>query len=181
MKIEREAYEYEIGDGTMYVVIVSAHREHDWRRNEVIQPRVLIGTDPEFKAETELGHVKIRGRKYAVEHTYKRLPDNEGRLTQHGVTMQWTTDTRTYNRGFRNDKGKQIDWDSKAHGVLTEWEIEVLRRFEEDVPDWQTQSILRFEQERDGHDSNARRLREQVAKEEIEAAKWQARIDELTA
>lgn len=188
MKVEREVAEYEIADGTMYVTIIQAKRkiETDWetgnRNVEKILPRVMIATDLEFQADVEKGYVKIRGRKYGVENTYERLDDSQGKLDRHGIVMRWTTDTTHYNRGYRNDRGKQIDFDAKAYGTLRDLEIQVLRTFEQDHPEWQTESTrLLFEWERDQHAGKSRDLRKQAEENDAQAAKWQARIDELTA
>ncbi|MGW5130855.1 hypothetical protein [Streptomyces sp. NPDC004135] len=188
MKVEREVYAYEVADGTMYVLIHQAKRkiETDWENGnqkvEKIFPRVMIATDLEFKAEVDLGYVKIRGRKYATEHTYERLDDGQGKLDRHGIVMRWTTDHTHYNRGYRNDRGKQIEFDAKAYGTLRDLEVEVLRRFEKEHPEWKTESTrLLFEWERDNHATKARDLRKRAEGHDTEAAKWQARIDELTA
>ncbi|MCX5236213.1 hypothetical protein OG824_13480 [Streptomyces prunicolor] len=188
MKVEREVYEYEIADGKMFVLIHQAKRNivTDWQNGnqkvEKILPRVMIGTDLKFQGLVDEGHVKVRGRRYTTQHTYERLDDSQGKLDRHGIVMRWTTDTTHYNRGYRNDRGKQIEYDAKAHGTLRDLEVEVLKRFEKEHPEWKTESIRAlFEWERDNHASRARDLRRQAEEQEAAAAKWQARIDEMTA
>jgi hypothetical protein len=188
MKVEREVHDFEVSDGTMYVLIIQAKRkiDTDWengnRKIERLIPRVMIATDTDFKAEVDKGYVKIRGRKYATEHTYERLDDDHGKLDRHGIVMRWTADYTHYNRGYRNDRGKQVEFDAKAYGTLRGLEVEVLKQFEQEHPDWKTESIrLLFEYERDNHASKARDLRSKADDHEADAAKWQARIDELTA
>ncbi|KPC89287.1 hypothetical protein ADL35_02280 [Streptomyces sp. NRRL WC-3753] len=185
MKIERDAHEIKTEAGTFYVLVQSAERgsHYDFDKKvtvEDITPRVWISTDPEFKGDVEKGHVKIRGRKYSTEYTYKRLPDNQGRLDRHGIVMKWTTDVRTWNGGRRNDKGRQLDYETKAYGVLSEWEVEALNAFETAHPNWQTESVLRlFEYERNRETERAESLRREASAHEIEAQKWQVRIDDL--
>ncbi|MFE7463081.1 hypothetical protein ACFU6R_03115 [Streptomyces sp. NPDC057499] len=184
MKIEREAYEIETEAGSFYITVVSAEHDtvydHKNEQVEQITPRVWISTDREFKGEPELGSVKIRGRKYSTEYTYKRLPDDEGRLSLHGIVMKWTTDSKTWNRGRRNDKGRQLDYDAKAYGTLRHLEVEALNRFESEHPTWKTESFRRlFEYERDAHASQAATLRGEAEEKDATAAKWQARLDEL--
>jgi hypothetical protein len=188
MKVDREVYEYEIADGKMFVLIQQAKQkiETDWENGnqkvERIIPRVMIATDLEFKAEVDLGYVKIRGRKYASEHTYERLDDDHGKLDRHGIVMRWTADYTHYNRGYRNDRGKQIDFEAKAYGTLRGLEVEALKRFEAEHSEWKTESTrLLFQWERDNHAGKARDLRKRAEDSDAEAAKWQARLDELTA
>ncbi|MCS0601122.1 hypothetical protein NX794_07740 [Streptomyces sp. LP11] len=185
VKLKTEAYKIDIEAATFYIKVVSA--EHGTRYNfdkhrdvEEIIPRVWISTDPEFKGDVEKGHAKIRGRKYSTEYTYKRLPDDRGEVDLHGVVMKWTTDSRTWNGGRRNDKGQQLDYETKAHGTLSGWEVDALNAFEAEYPGWKTESIRRlFEYERNRHDEKAKALLREVAQEQIEAAKWEARLSEL--
>ncbi|MGW4158721.1 hypothetical protein [Streptomyces sp. NPDC004788] len=189
MKIEREAYEYEVEGGTLYVTVEMAKRktEVDWKNDErqtieTLIPRVRISSDPKFRSEVEHGFLKVRGRKYTTEYTYDRLPDGQGHLDRHGLTMNWSTDVANYSRGRRNDKGKQLDYETVTYGVLAKLEVATLKRFEAEHPDWKTESIrLRFEWERDSHDVKAKQLQERAEKEQAEASRWQKRIDELAA
>ncbi|QNE75302.1 hypothetical protein F0344_12360 [Streptomyces finlayi] len=182
---QRETYEYEIADGKVYIQIRQAERKTYTQYNgrssspaEEIQGRVWISTDPQFEGDTNLGFVKVRGRKYAIEHVVKRLRDGEGRLSlsEKRLTMHWSTES-SYRGGYRNDQGGRVKYEAKAYGVLGEIEREALNRFEADHPDWQLVSArYLFENERDRALSKARSLREEAAKEEHRARQWEARI-----
>ncbi|MGW1040015.1 hypothetical protein [Streptomyces sp. NPDC002547] len=187
---ERTTYDYEIADGKVYIQILAAERrtyhQHDDKQGgsvqvEEIQPRVWISTDPEFKADTELGFVKLRGRKYGIEYMVKRLDDSRGHLDRHGLTMRWQEES-SYRGGYRNDRGSQVSYDAKAWGALREIEHQALNRFEKEHPEWQMESTLRlFTQQRDSHLDKAERLRKEASGEDRKAADWQKRIDALTA
>ncbi|MFE0964084.1 hypothetical protein [Streptomyces fungicidicus] len=187
MKIEREAYEIETDAGTFYALVVSAERDtrYDYdkgERIEVLTPRVWLSTDPEFKGDVAKGWVKIRGRKYTSEYTYKRLPENPLDLDREGNPRKWSIDFKTYNRGRRNDRGGQVDFQAKAYATLDALEEEALAKFEQEHPTWQAESVrARFEYERNHAAEKAERLHREAAALEVEAAKWQARIDELAA
>jgi hypothetical protein len=184
---ERETFEYKIADGKVYIQIRQAERRTytDYSsgkgdEKEEIQPRVWISTDPEFKADTDLGYVKVRGRKYAIEHTVKRLPDGEARLGRIGIT-HWQSET-SYRGGYRNDRGGPVSYEAKAYDSLHEIEREALDRFHEEHPEWVTESArLYFEYEVDRHRSKAKRLRQEAHTNEGKANDWQKRIDELAA
>lgn len=185
MKIEREAYEIDTQAGTFYATVVSAERDtrYDYPKDdriEVLTPRVWLSTDPEFKGEVERGHVKIRGRKYTTEYTYKRLAEDTVNKDRHGQPLKWSVDHKTYNRGRRNDRGRQVDYEAKAYRTLDDLEMEALAKFEQEHPNWKVESILRlFEYERNRHAEQAESLRGEAAAKEVEAAKWQVRIDDL--
>ncbi|USH44987.1 hypothetical protein SEA_GREENWEASEL_70 [Streptomyces phage GreenWeasel] len=187
MKIEREAYEIETQAGTFYATVVTAELDsvYDYDKNERIEtlvPRVWLSTDPEFKGDVERGHVKIRGRKYTSEYTYKRLVESPVNRGRDGQPLKWSADHKTYNRGRRNEKGQQVDFQAKAYSTLGDLEAEALAKFEQEHPNWKGESIrLRFEYERNHANERAERLHREAAALEVEAAKWQARIDELAA
>ncbi|AFU62048.1 hypothetical protein phiHau3_70 [Streptomyces phage phiHau3] len=185
MKIEREAYEIETQAGTFYVTVVTADRDSRYdfdtqERVEVLTPRVWVSTDPQFKGDVDLGSVKIRGRKYTTEYTYKRQVEHPSDLDRNGQPLKWRRDTQTYNRGRRNDQGAQVSYNAKAYDTLDVLEQEALVKFEQEHPNWQAESVLlRFQYERDHANEQAERLHREAAEREVEAAKWQVRIDDL--
>ncbi|MEU9795036.1 hypothetical protein AB0E27_31330 [Streptomyces sparsogenes] len=189
MNNEFETHEIETDAGKFYVRILAAERQtfSSFNRDtgestptEEIQGRVWLATDPEFKGDVDLGHVKIRGRKYTIEHLSTRL--SKGRLhARRGVILHWSAE-RSYRGGYRNDRGTQVDYHLKAWDVLQEMEEAALDKFEQEHPEWQRESTLRlFERERNHHLNNKQRRERQVAEEAAKAAEWQKRIDELEA
>ncbi|MGW7434700.1 hypothetical protein [Streptomyces sp. NPDC054849] len=188
MSDEQIIHTVEIADGTIHIKVLMAERKtytnwdgNERREVEELQARAWVSTDPEFKSDTDLGFVKIRGRKYAIEHVIKRLPEGRGYLDRHGIAMKWQSEA-SYRGGYRNDRGSQVSYDAKAYGQLGEIEREALNQFEKDNPMWITDSIrLLFEYERNHLEGKAKRKRDEAKQHEAEAAKWQARIDELLA
>lgn len=179
---EHTTHKVETEAGTFYVRILAAKRGtyyQDGQTVEEITPRARISTDPTFESDVELGYVKIRGRKYSIEHTVKRM---RGWETEHeSREPYWQTETG-YRSGYRNDKGNLVSYEAKAYGQLRDMESAALDRFVEEHSDWVRESTRRlFEQERNHLLSKAETARQEAAKHEIEASKWQARIDELVA
>ncbi|MGW3323908.1 hypothetical protein [Streptomyces virginiae] len=181
MSIKPE-FEIEIEGTKVYLRILTAARKierHDGQRVEQILGRVQISTDRDWEGNTDLGFRKVRGRKYAIESTMQRLPENQLSLRLHGSTIsRWTSET--YVSGYRNDKGQYVKYDAQAYDSLAEFENDVLTQFEKDHPDWQTTSARRlFEVERDRQTREARRLRSEADETDAKAAEWQKRIDDL--
>lgn len=178
-------HEYEIAGGKVYIRILPAELKTYGRNgkpeSEELRPRVEIATDPEFQVHVNKGFVMLRGRKYAIGDTVRRLPEGEGRLDDHGFTKGWYQEP-AYFAGFRNEVGAKVNRETKAYGALRELEFGALNRFEEDHPDWQTESIRTlFEIQRDAQNGKAKDAREKAAKAIREADEWQARIDQLGA
>lgn len=179
---ERETRKVETEAGTFYVRVLAAERKtyySDGQNREEIQPRAWVSTDPKFESNVELGYVKIRGRKYSVEHTVKRVPGWSGE--HESREPYWQTEP-SYRGGYRNDKRGPVSYDAKAYGLLRDMESAALDRFAEEHPDWARESTrLLFERERDNHLSKKRRLELEADQEDIEAARWQKRLDDLLA
>ncbi|MCY0933658.1 hypothetical protein [Streptomyces sp. H34-S4] len=180
-------FEIKHADTTFYLRILHAERKtygggyRGEKATEEICGRVQISTDPQWKADTDLGFVKVRGRKYAIEHIQKRTVEGESRLTRSGIFSNWDYEPG-YLGGYRNDRGGQVDYSAKAWDSLKEIERDVLDQFEKENPDWQTTSIRQlFEYERDHLLSKAERKRKDAHEAERLAATWQARLDELAA
>ncbi|MFB8351022.1 hypothetical protein [Streptomyces niveus] len=181
----QKVYEYETEGGKLYIRILSAELKtygSGWNGkpvSEELRPRVEIATDSEFQAHVNKGFVMLRGRKYAIGDTVRRLPEGEGRLDDHGFTKGWYREP-AYFAGFRNGVGAKVNRETKAYGALRELEFEALNRFEEDHPDWQAESIrILFEFRRDFQRDKAKEARAKAAKAIREADEWQARIDQL--
>ncbi|MFD7259345.1 hypothetical protein [Streptomyces sp. NPDC059874] len=185
-------FEIKFADTTFYLRILTAERKTyggGWRGEKVteeISGRVQISTDPDWKGDTDFGFVKVRGRKYGIEHTMTRLAEDEydRRLSVHlegSRISQWTSLSR-YSGGYRNDQGQSVKYEAKAYNSLFEIEKDVLTQFEKDNPDWQRVSIRRlFEYERDRKAGEARQLRLEADENDVKAAEWQKRIDRLGA
>ncbi|WP_405799504.1 hypothetical protein [Streptomyces sp. NBC_01506] len=179
-------FEYEIAGGKIYLRVLMAERRkiEKWDGDvslpaEEILPRVHLGTDPEWKGEVALGFVKVRGRKYSIEQISKRLPEAQAR--RRGGASHWTYET-SYVGGYRNDRGRKVDYSAKAWGSLGEIEREVLDRFHEEHSEWVKNSTRKlFEYKRDSLTREAKSKRAEADKDDAAAAKWQARIDELDA
>ncbi|MFI5863537.1 hypothetical protein [Streptomyces sp. NPDC051546] len=179
-------FEIKHADTTFYLRILMAERKTyggGWNGEKVTEEiggRVQISTDPNWKGDTDLGFVKVRGRKYGIEHIMKRLPADQSRLRLHGGRMSRWTSESSYSGGYRNDQGQRVKYEAKAYDSLSEFEDDVLTQFEKDNPDWQRVSIRRlFEGERDSQISKADKLRSEAKEADIKAAEWQKRIDEL--
>jgi hypothetical protein len=178
MIVTREAHEVETQAGKLYVQILAAEltttnrwsdEERDYVRTEEVKPRAWVATDPQFKGEVELGHLVIRGRKYTIDH---QLRWSEG---------SWSNES-TYGGPYWNEKGKQVDFRAKIWDTLYDLEREALAQFAEEHPDWATESLRqRLEWHRNHDLGEAKRLAKEAAEAETSAAKWQQRIDELTA
>lgn len=172
--------EITVAAGTFYVRVLPAERTnyyHDGEYVEEIQPRVQISTDPEFKADTDLGHVKIRGRKYAIEHVMKRVLY----FIDGAMTPTWTSET-SHRGGYRNDKGQKVSLEAKAWDVLHQAEKDAIEFFTVTHPEFERESTrLLFERERDNHLSRKRHLELEADQEDIQAARWQKRLDDLLA
>ncbi|WP_438470746.1 hypothetical protein [Streptomyces asiaticus] len=181
-------FEYEIADGKVYIRILMAERKvsqrwdgEDCVHHEDIQGRVRISTDPEWQADTELGYVKVRGRKYGIEHIVKRIPEEYVKPDRLGREQRWQTES-SYRSGYRNDRGSQVSYQAKAWDSLRDIETEALELFEKHNPDWAKTSTRKlFEYERNDHTTKAARLRKEAEENDRKAAEWQARIDELGA
>ncbi|MEU5403739.1 hypothetical protein ABZ348_31145 [Streptomyces sp. NPDC005963] len=181
---ESTVYEYDTAGGKLYIKVRPAERRTytDYSSDrggpgEQIQPRLEIGTDPEFKAEVERGFVKVRGRKYATQNLVKYLPNSLG--AQRGGSP-WSRES-SYSGGFRNDRGGQVAYQAKAWDSLREIERDVLDRFHEEHPEWEVESArLYFAYEVSDHLYKAQRLRGEADENERKANEWQARLDELT-
>ncbi|MEU4984878.1 hypothetical protein [Streptomyces sp. NPDC021969] len=175
---ESSTYHVQVAAGEFYIRILAAERKSYYsggRSREEIQPRAQISTDPEFKADTNLGAVKIRGRKYAVEHVLKRVQgfrNDEPHIYWHGET--------SYQGGYRNDKGRQVSQEAQAWDVLHAAERDAVEFFAVINPDWERESTrLLFERERDNHLHRKRQAELEADQEDIKAAQWQKRIEDL--
>lgn len=179
---EHETHKVETEAGTFYVRVLAGERKTYYsggEHREEIQPRAWISTDPEFESNVELGYVKIRGRKYSIEHTVKRMP---GWSNEHETREPYWQTESSYRGGYRNDKRGPVSYEAKAYSQLREMESAALDRFAEEHPDWARESARRlFERERDHLLSKAETARREAARHEIEAADWQVRIDQLAA
>ncbi|WP_406409637.1 hypothetical protein OG923_12530 [Streptomyces halstedii] len=181
---QRETHEYEIAEGKFHVRILAAQRKmrsvhNGWtnERVEELRARVQIATDPGFEGRVTHGFVKVRGRKYAAEHTVIRL-GADGYL---GQPQTWDREP-TYGGGTRNEQGQGMSYETKAYDSMRELEFEVLDRFEKDNPDWARESHrLLFARHRDNKKSEAKRLRLEATNADREAREWQKRIDDLNA
>lgn len=179
-------FEIAYADTTFYLRILMAERKTyggGWRGEKVTEEiggRVQISTDPDWKGDTDLGFVKVRGRKYGIEHVMKRLPEDQLRLRLNGGRIsRWTSET-SYSGGYRNDQGQGVKYEAKAYDSLFEIEKAVLTQFEKDNPDWQRVSIRRlFESERNHQNGKAQKLRSEAEDADTKAAEWQKRIDGL--
>jgi hypothetical protein len=188
MKVEREVHEVEVSAGKLYVMVLSAERRTyggGWRgetSTEEIKGRVWLATDPEFKGDVELGYVKVRGRKYTIEHPIQRLPEGQARINHEtGITWRWNSES-SYMGGFRNDKHQQVSFQSKAWDSLGAIEREALDKFAEEHPEWEQESSrLLFERERDHFIDKARKLTVEADQADIQAALWQKRIDDMAS
>lgn len=168
------------GAGVLYVQILPAERRSYYlggREVEELQPRLRVGTDPEFKADAELGHVKIRGRKYAIEHVVKRTTY----YTDAGAIKAWRSEA-SYRGGFRNDKGQRVGYETKARDVLAKTQEDVIEFFTATHPEYERESTrLLLERDRDNHLAQKRRLELEADQHDIEAAQLQKQIDDLLA
>ncbi|MEU6056961.1 hypothetical protein [Streptomyces sp. NPDC047097] len=188
MSGESKIYEYEIASGKVFIEVISADRRTftDYSTGsgvpgEAIEPRVRLSTDPEFKGDVDLGFVKVRGRKYAIENYVKRLPEGHGilRLNQSGIEMRWSSEP-SYSGGFRNDRGSRVAYQAKAYDALSEIERQALDRFHEEHPEWVVESTRQlFQYQVSRYANDARRRLEEAEKANAKAAKWQARISGL--
>ncbi|MEX1655544.1 hypothetical protein ABZ960_20580 [Streptomyces pseudovenezuelae] len=183
---EYETHEVETEAGKFYIRILAAERRTyggGWRgenATEEIKGRVWLSTDPEFKGDAELGHIKIRGRKYTIDHFLQKFPKGQGRLDEGKFEFNWSGET-SFGGPYRNEKGQQVNRDAKAYDTLHDLEREALDKFAKDHPDWEKESTLRlFRQTRDNHLSKKRSLELEADQEDIKAALWQKRIDDLT-
>lgn len=189
MKIEREAHKIETAAGTFYVMVLTAHLSNvsrfDEQQNshlvEECRPRVWIATDPEFKGDATLGHIKIRGRKYTIDHQVQQLPEGIGSLVEGKVEFTWNNEPM-WGGPYRNESGTEVSFRSKTYDVLYDLEREALDQFAKEYPEWVTESKrLRMEHNRDHEASKAAGLRKEAEQAEQKAAQWQARIDALAA
>ncbi|MEV5330833.1 hypothetical protein [Streptomyces werraensis] len=171
---------FETVAGTFYARPLSAERRTYYSGGEYveeIQPRVWLATDPEFKADTDLGHLKIRGRKYAIANVMK-LSDV---WTGERMEKRWQSEA-SYGGGFRNDKGQKVGYDTKAYDALRQAELDAIELYAVTFPEWERESArLLFERERDHHLSKKRNLLQDANREDVEAARWQKRLDDLLA
>lgn len=175
---ERKTYEIETEAGKFYIQVFAANRRTyaPWNGGashtvEDINGRVRLSTDPQFEGKVSLGHIKIRGRKYTIEHFLTWSPESQGWANE----SQW--------RGpYCNDKDQQISHNAKAWDTLYDLEREALAKFAQEYPEWERESTrLLFESERDSYQRKAAAARKEAAEHDAAAAKWQARIDQLAA
>ncbi|MEU0674496.1 hypothetical protein ABZ330_16675 [Streptomyces sp. NPDC006172] len=174
MIVTREAHEIDTDFGKLYIQILQAQLGTVYREDvlvEEIKPRVWVATDPQFKGEAELGHLKIRGRAWTISHQVQRLTDSE----------RWSSEP-TYDGPYRNEKGKQVEYRTKTYDLLYGLEREALDRFAKEHPYWEIESLRqRLEYNRNHELGQAKSLAKELTEAEARAANWQARIDELTA
>ncbi|MFE4451448.1 hypothetical protein [Streptomyces sp. NPDC056796] len=182
-----QIFEYEIADGKLFVQILAADRElhgGDYYGNgatEEIKGRVHVSTSAEFKSETGLGFVKVRGRKYGMELTLTRRPQAQVREDYRGRLISWDKD-RSYTGDYRSDRGRQVEYSAKAHNALDVIRDEVLAKFEADRPDWVKEStLLLFKRERDNREYKARQLQAEALEEQRKAESWGERVLALAA
>ncbi|MEU0120654.1 hypothetical protein ABZ114_02985 [Streptomyces albidoflavus] len=183
---QRETYEYEAADGRVFVRILAAERKTyttysgvKSEKVEELRGRVQVATDAEFEGRVSHGFVKVRGRKYATEHTVARFGPNA--LDHLGQPRTWDREP-TWRGGARNELGRQVSYEAKAYDAIREIEFAALDRFEKDNPDWARESYrLLFERERGSKEREAKRLRQEAATADRMARDWQKRIDELAA
>ena len=166
--------------GTFYVRVLAAERRSyyaEGRQVEEIQPRVQISTDPEFQSDTDLGHMKIRGRKYAIEHIMKRVT-----YYPQGEPMQVWQSEASYRGGFRNDKGQRVNRETKAYDALSAAEKDAVEFFTVTHPEFERESTrLLLERDRDNHLAQKRHLELEADQHDIKAAQLQKQIDDLLA
>ncbi|WP_432006331.1 hypothetical protein [Streptomyces parvus] len=183
MSGEKKTYEIETEGGKFYVQILAAdrdarfHWEGDKRvEQETIKGRVQVATDAEFEGRVTHGSVKVRGRSYATWHAVEKLP--EVQAARRGGDP-WLSEP-TYSGGFRNDRGQQVKLDAKAWNALYAMERGALNKFAEENPDWERESArLLFEGKRASALAEKRRLELAADQEDIEAAVWLKRIEDL--
>ncbi|QPB09894.1 hypothetical protein KGG73_gp60 [Streptomyces phage Sentinel] len=190
MKIEREVREIETEAGKFYIMVLAAQRKtySHWDRDadrtipsEDLIPRVWLATDPQLDGKAELGAIKIRGRKYTIDHQLARLPKGRGYLTEGRFEFNWSSES-SYGGPYRNEQRKTLEFRTKTYDVLYDLEREALDKFAKDYPEWETESIrLLFERERDNHAAKSRQLLVEADQHDIKAAQWQKRIDDLAA
>lgn len=179
---EQKTYEVETESGKFYIRIMAAERKTYSRFDgdtrvpgEDLNGRLWISTDPDFNGEVEGGHVKIRGRKYAIEQFAQRLPESAH------YPSRWSSES-SIQGGFRNDQGRKVKYEAKAYDVLGDIRDQVLDKFAAENPDWQRESARRlFRREAEHHRYKADSHRRDAAAEDRKAAEWQARIDGLDA
>ncbi|WP_406192435.1 hypothetical protein OH733_05260 [Streptomyces griseus] len=182
MSGEPKTYEVEVEGGKFYVKILAAdrdarsHWEGDKRiEREEIKGRVQVATDAEFKGHVAGGYVKVRGRKHATLHTVSKIPD----LAAKRLGSAWHCDS-TYTGGYHNDRGQRVKTEAKAYDTLRRMEREALDKFAEQNPDWERESTrLLFERKRDTAITEKRRYELAADQQDIQAAVWQKRIEDL--
>ncbi|WJN62605.1 hypothetical protein [Streptomyces phage phiScoe1] len=190
MSDEQKTHEVETEAGKFYIRILAAERrtfsqfDRDTGESipaEEVQARVWLATDPEFTGNSTLGHVKIRGRKYTIDHQLRRIPEGKGYLDDGKFEFRWSGET-SYGGPYRNEHGKPVGYDAKAWDTLHDAERVALDKFAQEYPEWEKESTLRlFERERAHHASKSRSLIVEADQEDIKAALWQKRIDDLIA
>ncbi|MFJ6680561.1 hypothetical protein [Streptomyces werraensis] len=174
---EYETHKVETETGTYYIRILAAehktysrHRRNESTPGEDLNPRVLLSTDPDFEDNLDGDHVKVRGRKYAIE---EYLTYNRDRKTWHHES--------SYRGSFVSaPRGKKVDYMSKTWDVLRGYVDQALAKFAEQYPDFERESIAQlFRYMVSHHQSKAESLRRDARGEDAQAAEWQARLDEL--
>lgn len=182
-----EIFKYDIADGAIYIKILAADRKlhgGDYYGNgatEELKGRVYVSTSAEFKSDTELGFVKVRGRKYAMELTLARRPQKQVCEDYRGRLILWDKD-RSYTGDYRSEAKRQVDYSAKAYNALDLIRDEALALFEKDHPDWVKEStLLLFKSERDHHEHKARGLQKEAQEEQSKAESWGERVLALAA
>lgn len=180
---EKKPYEVETKAGKFYVQIASAERKTytslDGASVEEIRGRVRLSTDPEFEGDTKLGHLAIRGRKYAIDHYLVKYPKGLGYRGEDDFKFLWSNEAQ-WGGPYYTEKGQQVSRNAKAWDTLYALEREALDQFATENPDWERESTLRlFEYERDHHVYKLRNYEMDAQRERVRVAEWQARIDQL--
>ncbi|WP_436739952.1 hypothetical protein [Streptomyces sp. BBFR102] len=171
--IEYTTHEVETETGKYYVRILAAERKTyttEGGPGEDLIPRVQLSTDPKFGDDLTLDHVKVRGRKYAIE---EYLTYNRTRKTWHFES--------SYRGSFRSaPQGKKVDFRAKTWDVLRVYVEEALAEFAKQYPDFERESIAQlFQYKVSHHQSKAESLRREARGRDAQADEWQARLDEM--
>lgn len=183
-------YRFDLPEGTVWLTVTTAKVETrgtvwDGDRREVAYPKVRVHTTEVHSMQDDApGYVKIRGRQYLIDTTYRLVPEAERRTYGDGRVIGWEHQFHEApgQGAFRNADGRPVGWDTKARGQLDEIVKNACSALDAEHPEWRIQSVRAYlERERSSHETRIARGRAEIAAAEDEIRKLDARIEELTA
>lgn len=131
-------FRYIVPEGDVYVTVLAA--ETDTVHGQLGLPRVQVHTDPQPTSGEPHGFVTIRGRKYRIDKSFGRLPDDAGPDLD-GNPRIWRPEVSNgYREGYRNEHLVRINHDSRARDRLDAIVDKVLEMFETSYPGWRRES-----------------------------------------